>query len=36
MPDVTAPGSFTLSAQDLQSSARAGVFHTDHGDIRTP
>ena len=29
-------GSFTLSAQDLQSSARAGVFHTDHGDIRTP
>ncbi len=36
MPDVTAPGAFTLSAQDLQSSARAGVFHTDHGDIRTP
>ena len=29
-------GSFTLSAQDLQSSARAGVFHTDHGDIHTP
>ena len=28
--------SFTLSAQDPQSSARAGVIHTDHGDIHTP
>ena len=27
---------FTLSAQDPQSSARAGVIHTDHGDIHTP
>lgn len=27
---------FTLSANDLQSKARAGVVHTDHGDIETP
>ncbi|HEY3429478.1 MAG TPA: tRNA guanosine(34) transglycosylase Tgt [Cyclobacteriaceae bacterium] len=27
---------FTLSANDLQSSARAGVVHTAHGDIETP
>jgi queuine tRNA-ribosyltransferase len=27
---------FTLSANDPQSSARAGVLHTDHGDIHTP
>ena len=27
---------FALSAQDPQSSARAGVIHTDHGDIHTP
>ena len=27
---------FTLSANDNQSKARAGVVHTDHGDIETP
>ena len=27
---------FELTANDLQSSARAGVLHTDHGDIHTP
>ena len=27
---------FTLEHTDPQSSARAGVLHTDHGDIRTP
>src|SRR5688572_13512963 len=27
---------FTLSANDPQSSARAGILHTDHGDIHTP
>ncbi|MBL7833822.1 MAG: tRNA guanosine(34) transglycosylase Tgt [Cyclobacteriaceae bacterium] len=27
---------FTLSANDRQSNARAGVVHTDHGDIETP
>ncbi len=27
---------FTLTATDQQSSARAGVVHTDHGDIPTP
>ncbi len=27
---------FTLSANDRQSKARAGVVHTDHGDIETP
>jgi queuine tRNA-ribosyltransferase len=27
---------FTLSANDTQSSARAGVLHTAHGDIETP
>jgi len=27
---------FTLAATDPQSSARAGVLHTDHGDIHTP
>jgi queuine tRNA-ribosyltransferase len=27
---------FTLSAKDQQSKARAGVLHTDHGDIHTP
>ena len=27
---------FTLEHTDQQSSARAGVIHTDHGDIQTP
>ena len=27
---------FNLQATDIQSSARAGVVHTDHGDILTP
>jgi queuine tRNA-ribosyltransferase len=27
---------FTLSAKDAQSSARAGILHTAHGDIHTP
>ena len=27
---------FELTAKDPQSSARAGVLHTDHGDIHTP
>ena len=27
---------FNLQATDTQSSARAGVVHTDHGDILTP
>ncbi|HMV08359.1 MAG TPA: tRNA guanosine(34) transglycosylase Tgt [Cyclobacteriaceae bacterium] len=27
---------FTLSANDRQSKARAGIVHTDHGDIETP
>ena len=27
---------FTLEHTDPQSSARAGVLHTDHGDIHTP
>lgn len=27
---------FTLSAKDTQSSARAGIVHTAHGDIETP
>ncbi|MCI0751264.1 MAG: tRNA guanosine(34) transglycosylase Tgt [Flammeovirgaceae bacterium] len=27
---------FQLSAKDPQSSARAGILHTDHGEIRTP
>lgn len=27
---------FTLSANDQQSKARAGILHTDHGDIHTP
>lgn len=27
---------FTLTAQDSASKARAGVIHTDHGDIPTP
>ena len=27
---------FSLQATDLQSSARAGLLHTDHGDIETP
>ena len=27
---------FTLSANDPKSNARAGVLHTDHGDIETP
>jgi queuine tRNA-ribosyltransferase len=27
---------FQLTAQDSQSSARAGVLHTDHGQIETP
>ncbi|GCC52199.1 tRNA guanosine(34) transglycosylase Tgt [Chryseotalea sanaruensis] len=27
---------FTLAANDVQSSARAGVLHTAHGDIETP
>lgn len=27
---------FELSARDPKSSARAGVLHTDHGDIHTP
>lgn len=27
---------FTLSANDRESKARAGVVHTDHGDIETP
>lgn len=27
---------FTLSSNDRQSNARAGVVHTDHGDIETP
>lgn len=28
--------SFTLTAEDKQSNARAGVIHTPHGDIPTP
>jgi len=28
--------SFDLLSKDAKSSARAGVLHTDHGDIRTP
>ena len=27
---------FELKHTDLNSSARAGIVHTDHGDIRTP
>lgn len=27
---------FTLSSTDLQTKARAGILHTDHGDIHTP
>lgn len=27
---------FTLSSTDIQSSARAGILHTAHGDIETP
>jgi queuine tRNA-ribosyltransferase len=27
---------FTLSTTDTQSKARAGILHTDHGDIHTP
>jgi queuine tRNA-ribosyltransferase len=27
---------FELKAKDKQSSARAGVLHTDHGSIETP
>ena len=27
---------FTLQHTDPQSSARAGIIHTDHGDIHTP
>ena len=27
---------FTLQQTDTRSSARAGVVHTDHGDILTP
>ena len=27
---------FSLEHTDLQSSARAGIIHTDHGDIHTP
>ena len=27
---------FTLTANDPKSNARAGVLHTDHGDIQTP
>ena len=27
---------FTLLQTDTRSSARAGVVHTDHGDILTP
>src|SRR4051812_39403968 len=27
---------FNLTAKDPQSSARAGVIHTDHGEIQTP
>ncbi|MCQ2342247.1 MAG: tRNA guanosine(34) transglycosylase Tgt [Paludibacteraceae bacterium] len=30
------PAFFDLTATDVQSSARAGVVHTDHGDIETP
>lgn len=29
-------GSFTLQHTDPQTSARAGLLHTDHGDIHTP
>jgi len=27
---------FSLTATDLQSKARAGILHTDHGEIQTP
>jgi queuine tRNA-ribosyltransferase len=27
---------FTLTGKDSQSAARAGILHTDHGDIHTP
>lgn len=30
------PGNFTLVHRDTHSRARAGVLHTDHGDVETP
>jgi len=33
---LSTPLTFTLQHTDPQSSARAGVIHTDHGDIHTP
>ena len=33
---MTAPFTFELIAQDEQTGARAGVFHTPHGAIETP
>ena len=33
---MTAPFTFQLIAQDEQTGARAGVFHTPHGAIETP
>ena len=33
---MTAPFAFELIAQDEQTGARAGVFHTPHGAIETP
>ena len=36
MTDLTKPFWFETVHQDSRTGARAGIFHTPHGDIETP